>query len=975
MDASLLSLCRTIKTLFGEIKPIVNPVSYIIMIGKTHQGKTTLLKQTSLQQVSLDCQRPVSIFYNQQGIIVELGEEWFGRSELPLATTIKQLNRCYRAFKITGIILCMDINELINVEPTHFIEHSKAHLQFLKQIAPYLSYRVNLSLFLTKVDGLAGFSEFFQTDHATELAKPLGFSLEGGMVKEQLVRSFKTQFDQLSEMLGQSVIAKIHPARSGLKRTLIREFPLQLASLRPMIQFLVQSIPFKSFNIQSIYFTSAEQGGVSVDRLNKKIQHEYALVVQDAFPQSSNFKAYFVEGAILTFQKHCQQLLTGHQLPNKSILGIAAGICAISFLGIIQHYWHTQNILASTKQELSLFERLKADPNQSALALYHLNKAAFQINQLNPNRVTSPKLNRLLSELKHNAKTHTQVNFLPKLVSQLELVLQSPQSSYQQKYDALKVYLMMGENTPFTKEVITTWFDTFWKQQQLPPQTRQINLSLLQQSIESERPNIALNQSLIQDTRNFLQALPPQYLFLTLARENFPTGNENINIPGFNFSQQQIPIYFTKAGFQLIEKSLPVITKRLQQEGWVLGQNASIPSPQALLTAYSHDYVTWWQQLIIHARPSNFQDYAAGHTLIEQWQQNKSLALLVARIQKETSPNITNPNSVFNLQIANQFTGINLMSSSSVQEITQQMGELNQFLTTLSMVNDEGKTAFNFAKTRFQDANSTDPLSAFYAKTALLPEPISLWAKQIADDTWTLIIKDSRNYINTAWQQTIYDNYEKNIANRYPFTPTATQDVDITAFNQFFAPNGILNQFVESHVKPFIDISSAKWQPKSLNGFQMPISEEVMDELIRANVINTMFFARKGDTTNIKFSLQKISLDPIVGNLQLSLGNQSLSDDQGSESFTEFTWPSAGAKLDLNSIEGNHYELAENGPWAFFKMLQKINVLVDDDDSTSLQILFEINGNTGRYVLKTESPINPFIPGILNGFALDKTIV
>ena len=55
-------------------------------------------------------------------------------------------------------------------------------------------------------------------------------------------------------------------------------------------------------------------------------------------------------------------------------------------------------------------------------------------------------------------------------------------------------------------------------------------------------------------------------------------------------------------------------------------------------------------------------------------------------------------------------------------------------------------------------------------------------------------------------------------------------------------------------------------------------------------------------------------------------------------------------------------------------MLQKVNVLVDEQDSGNLQILFEVNGNSGRYILKTENQINPFIPGILNGFTLSDSI-
>lgn len=91
--------------------------------------------------------------------------------------------------------------------------------------------------------------------------------------------------------------------------------------------------------------------------------------------------------------------------------------------------------------------------------------------------------------------------------------------------------------------------------------------------------------------------------------------------------------------------------------------------------------------------------------------------------------------------------------------------------------------------------------------------------------------------------------------------------------------------------------------------------------------------------------------------------------------MTHFTWPQANAKLALDSIEGNHYELAEQGVWALFKLLEKVNVLIDEQDSSNLQILFEVNSNSGRYLLKTNNQVNPFTPGILNGFNLEEYIV
>ena len=312
---------------------------------------------------------------------------------------------------------------------------------------------------------------------------------------------------------------------------------------------------------------------------------------------------------------------------------------------------------------------------------------------------------------------------------------------------------------------------------------------------------------------------------------------------------------------------------------------------------------------------------------------------------------------------------------SSTKELSASIAELERFITTLSVVNDGGKTAFTITKSRFSNENSSDPVSLLFTQAKQLPTPLNDWAKQIAGDTWVILIKDSRQFINQQWQHTVYRDFQDTIAKRYPFDSSQHQDIAITDFNRFFSTHGTLNTFSEQYIKPFLDVSSAEWKPKAVNDFVLPISQETLDEIIRANIITNMFFPDHSDNSKIMFSLQKISLDPVVASLALEIGETKLTDTQGSDSYMRFDWPQNNAKLVLNSIEGNHYELAEQGTWALFKLLEKVNVLVDEQDSSSLQILFEVNSNSGRYLLKTNNQVNPFTPGILNGFTLSEVVV
>ena len=973
MDKSLHALCDAIKKIIIQLKPQHNELSFVLLTGKDNQGKTTLLHQSHFEHVTVDADRCAEIYFNQQGLIVELGESWLNQSKNLLQYTLKQINRCHRTLKISGIILCVDINDLLMSEPLEYIEHSKAHTQLLSRFGQSLTHRVDTTIIFTKLDALAGFCEFFQNEHATDLLKPLGFSLDWKTRQGKFISNYKVQFDKLIEVLGQQVIHKMHPARSGVKRTLIREFPLQLASLGRTIQALIQTISPNLFRVQSLYFTSGEQGGISLDRLNKKIQHEYALTVQDKFPQSINHRAYFIEGALSSFQmetkRHAPQITLSHQW----LVGLLAGSVGLSLVWIGAHHFKSARSLDSVTKELLTYDSLVSKNTSEASALYHLSKASTALESLTSNGLFLPTVQQLKNQLQFHTQQHLQGNFLPEVLANIEQTIIDSRQSHATRYEALKIYLMLGEPTHFLQADVLSWFRTHWAHES-SQEILDKKLALLKQTLKQPLQPITINRQIVSDVRNYLNALPAGYLYYSLAKGNFPNDKHSLAIDGFDLANIELPIYFTQSGFQKIIENLPRYAAQLQTDKWVLARQDLKNLPELLQTAYCYEYVLWWQNFMRKTAPHHFKDYQQARELTQALHQSNAINKLVSLIQQQTSPQLGENSALFNQEISSKFTELSLMSHSTVNELTVNLNELELFLTTLSMVNDQGRTAFTLTKARFDGDNLSNPLSALYHHVQQLPEPVATWAKQVADDTWFILINDTRNHINQQWKKTVINEYQYHIANRYPFDATQTQDVAIADFDRFFSTHGVLNSFIDQYLKPFLDMSQAQWQAKELNNYVLPISTNMITELMRSNVISNMFFTAQGESSKIEFSLQKLNLDPVVSSLQLVIGSTILHDTQSSESLINFHWPQSNAKLTLNSIEGNHYELDELGPWAFFKMLQKVNVLVDEQDSSNLQILFEVNGNSGRYILKTQNQINPFIPGILNGFVLTDSI-
>ncbi len=972
MDQSLRALCDALKKIIGQLKQHHQPLSFLLLTGKTQQGKTTLLRQSHYEHLRVETARSADIFYNKNSLILELGEAWLNQSQNILQYTLKQINNCHRTIKISGIILCIDINELFIDEPTQLTLTSKAHAQFLERFGLSLGYRVDLSVMFTKMDVLAGFCDFFQQDHPSELNKPLGFSLQGNTQTIKLADAYKIQFDHFIEVLGQRVIDKIHPVRSSIKRTLIREFPLQLSCLRPAIQSFIQHVSTHLFCLDALYFTSAEQGGISQDRLNKKIKHEYGLSLQVEFPQSTNYKAYFIEGALQAFHEKTKQHIPQIDATSQRwFMNALMGVAGLSFIWIGHHYLNSSHKLDETSNELFNYNMLASQQDKNTEAMYHLMRASLSIEDIASNSLSSPVIQALKTQL--SLDTQQQVNdfFIHELLNELETTIDDNRQPPSARYHALKIYLMLGNSRQYAPNDVEAWFNQRWGK--LDPNDISKKMALLKHRLQQPLQPMPINTKIISDARNYLNALPTNYLYYALAKESFSQQTQSLNIEGFILANNQVPTYLTKTDFHHVIASLPKISAKLQAENWIMERQDLSHLEQTLQQAYCHEYVAWWQNFMRHSSPMHAENYQKARELAQALSNSQAIAKLVNLIQDQLSPE--SGDTLFNQEIASKFTELSLISHSTIHNLTITLKELERFLTSLSIVNDDGKTAFTITKARFQGDTLNNPLSSLYGYGLQLPEPVSTWAKQIADDTWFNLISDSKRYINQQWKQTVLQDYQDTIAKRYPFDASATQDIAISDFDRFFANRGVLNHFIENYIKPFLDVSQPQWTLKDVNHYVLPISSDVLNELIRANIVTNMFFPDQSSTSKIEFSLQKINLDPVVNSLSLSIGEHSLKDNQNSDSFAHFFWPQSNARLSLNSIEGDHFEIEESGPWAFFKILQKVNVLVDEQDPASLQILFEINGNSGRYLLKTHNEVNPFMPGVLSGFALPERIV
>ena len=141
---SLQEIILVLRKIFHQLNPHNNAVSFTIITGKTNYGKTTLLNQSNFVHCQLIHANNVNIFYNKHGVIIELNERWLHANKDLLTYALKKINHCYPSIAINGLLLCIDTNALLTLEPKAIQEYCQQQIQLLKRFNLGLSSAIGM---------------------------------------------------------------------------------------------------------------------------------------------------------------------------------------------------------------------------------------------------------------------------------------------------------------------------------------------------------------------------------------------------------------------------------------------------------------------------------------------------------------------------------------------------------------------------------------------------------------------------------------------------------------------------------------------------------------------------------------------------------------------------------------------------------------------------------------------------------------
>ncbi len=232
-------------------------------------------------------------------------------------------------------------------------------------------------------------------------------------------------------------------------------------------------------------------------------------------------------------------------------------------------------------------------------------------------------------------------------------------------------------------------------------------------------------------------------------------------------------------------------------------------------------------------------------------------------------------------------------------------------------------------------ADLQNATSDIMSQKASLPGPVDTVVAAVADSGLSVAAGGARAYMDKVWR-----GGEGPLAacvalttKHFPFDSTSDADAPSADFAKLFGPGGTLDQFFNTHLKPYVDTTDHPWRWQTADGIQIHLTDDVLREFERAASLREALFAPDGKMPLVRFEVEPVKLDERVNTMLLDVDGQQMTYRHGPVRKVPMQWPGkepSGARISF-SPDRNEPEttISKDGAWDFLRLLEAGNLSQD----------------------------------------------
>ncbi len=985
------------------------------------------------------------------------GRWWFDERAVTFETTasaatddahwnalLEQFTRVRRRCPLNGIVVAVSAERLVDGDEAacgRIADTLRARIDAAYRVC---GRRVPVYVTVTHCDRLSGFDAFVRDldDVARERALAIVFPLKAEPMGEAWVHDFTQSFEALTRDARRQLIERMPAHQDSQRAAATYRFPQSLEELRaPLGRFLrnvfgaspdlCEPMLLRGVNLSAVAGGSVEstQSSSSPDAAGRE-------------------RAWFVKGWLSDVVLRERDLaLSPHAALRRRAL--RSRLAAVSCAALA---------LCGALALVSAHQRAIAALATSASSAAALVRAAERGVDLDTPRTMLPVLDaarglacgpdwraserswagrfefgrdaHLEAACRDAYRAVLRETIEPYLLARTTQVVRGEASDPTSVYEALRVYLMLGEKARFDRTSVLAWLEGDASRQGLPSQERAkllVHASAWADAAPAES-NAPLDASLVDLARERLRVQPEAQRVLDAVlpalADVVPAPLSVADMAGRGAAlvldrkssapfSDGVPGVYTRAGVDRYLSLRDAAIARVRREHWVTGTldaraRAATSLADEVDRLYFVRYQAAWDRLLadVGLRPLAPSDEGEAVVRLLAGPQSP-LRLFLLRAAKETS-----------LATPLADTAAAPLAPSAQGRIGRALGKVRQWFGARNdrapNMNVAPSAADNEAARRVDshfaalhrlaggpDAAGASPLDR--AQAQLKEVAVFLQAADVAranglppppDDALQKLLQNAgdfpapladmlkglgqagRGFARSAERVRIGERWRADVAGfchaaldgRYPFASGAAVDVTLNDFARLFAPGGLLDTFFQANLKPYVDTTTTPWSWRAaFSG--MPSAPLLQFE--RAARIRDAFFPEPGKPMDLRFTLRPRSLDPRLAFFTFAFGGQTVSAAQRAPLATRFEWPdetdSAGARIDYLRAGGDAVQHIEaHGPWSLFRLLDQGRLEAVTPDR--LTLTYALDEVDVVLELAASSVVNPFALPALRAF-------
>lgn len=960
-------------------------VPWYLMLGEQGAGKSALLRASGRRPAqradaheSASKHMPGGWWFDEGSVVFEAPLDDSADAE-GLRALMLSLKRARRRCPIDGIWVAVSARQLLN-ENVGDVDTARVRRIDAIRTRIDLAYRicgrrVPVYVMVTQCDAIAGFEAFVSELEASALERPIGilFPVTRAPIGRAWLERFAQSFESLARDAQAQLIERLPASGDSAHAAQVYRFPRSLKAL---------SLPLGGFFHDAFGASPGLYEPVLLRGVNLSAVLDQSATVEEprrrplSQPETQP-RACFVRGWLNDVVPSERDLAQAHEtIPHtrKVRLWAATVLCVVlaASMGLAAAWSYRRSmddiamaassaaaLMRATRQPVRIDAPRTMLPVLDAASGLGCGGVWRDSNRTRLRALMFDRETRLQSACRETYRAVLRETVQPYLLGRLSQVLQDTGATQAARYEALRVYLMLGDKARYDQAAVLAWLDADAARAGLLAHERAKWHAYAAAGADAARsePNVSTDVSLVARAREQLLMQPEaQRIFDTItpalaAAMPAPLSVADLAGPGaaLVFDRRSgkplsdgVPGAYTLAGMARYQALRDAAIAQARRDDWVLGPDGARQAAAAGLAfevdrRYFARYTDAWDAIIddVRLRPLPPSDEGAAVVRLLAGHESPLRALMV-RAAKETSMGAAIAQPVQPAASASQLTagwvdavrrairrwvGAREQPTSAAidpamrfdraaaQTVDRHFYVLHRLVaadgeagaSALDRVQAQLKEvavylqAAGVARANGMPPPADDALQRLVQSAVSLPAPLGGMLEGLGEAGAAAAQADARARIEAHWRADVAPFCHAAIDGRYPFVADADQDVTLDDFTRLFAPGGLLDGFFEANLRPYVDTTATPWKWRA-QAEAAGMSVAALRAFERAAHIRDAFFPNRDKAMTLRFTLTPRRMDRAFTFVSFALGDRMLSFADASPQSVRFEWPDTAAE-------------------------------------------------------------------------------